>query len=202
MVVVVWCYRRNITYAHSAGNDRFSSTTRMLRRARSSTVLCSVTPTGYDGIFRSASGPFSSYSAFVTQILRNVERPARIDPPVHVVKSLSVGAVIRIFMSGGAIFRVSLRSRLQKPLNMVEPPESTIPCQRFRRRSMSDRAMALVSTSWIPRDSSPTSAGLKRASGARKRAGPSEICLPSGRLYSGSSRSGSCSSAFFSSSGK
>jgi len=98
---------------------------------------------------------------------RNVLRPARIDPPIHVLYLRSGGAKILIFISLTASLRTSLSSRSPKPghelarghhcepcpkdpsvlgrlipLVSVDPPDMTMLPNRAFRRSISVRLMA------------------------------------------------------------
>lgn len=89
-------------------------------------------------------GPDSSYSALLTHMLLNVERDARIDPPIHTEYLRSGGATTFTFDAAGARAVSSLLTRSAIPLiyylilinyikckskykpgNMVVPPERT-----------------------------------------------------------------------------
>lgn len=74
--------------------------------------------------------------------LRNVLRPARILPPIHVEYLRSGGAKILILMSLTASFCTSDSNRSPKPLVKVLPPERTMLLYRDLRRSRSVRLMA------------------------------------------------------------
>ena len=53
-------------------------------------------------------GPDSSYSCFEIHICWNVDKDARIDPPIHTEYFLSGGATILTFMEDGAKAVISL----------------------------------------------------------------------------------------------
>ncbi len=73
---------------------------------------------------------------------RNVLRPARILPPIHVLYFRSGGAKILIRMSLTASRCTSCNNLSPKPLHKVDPPDSTMLPNRDFRRSMSARLMA------------------------------------------------------------
>ena len=54
-------------------------------------------------------GPDSSYSCFEIHICWNVDKEARIDPPIHTEYFLSGGATIFTFIDDGANAVISLR---------------------------------------------------------------------------------------------
>ena len=61
-------------------------------------------------------GPLSSYSCLEIHICWNVESEARIDPPIHTEYFLSGGAMILIFMVGGARAVISFCIRSAIPV--------------------------------------------------------------------------------------
>ena len=66
-------------------------------------------------------GPDSSYSCLLIHICWKVEREAKMDPPIHTEYFLSGGAMILIFMVGGARAEISFCIRSAIPGNMVVP---------------------------------------------------------------------------------
>jgi len=62
-------------------------------------------------------GPDSSYSCLLIHICWKVEREARMDPPIHTEYFLSGGAMILIFMVGGAKAVISFCIRSAIPKN-------------------------------------------------------------------------------------
>lgn len=103
---------------------------------------------------------------------RNVLRPARMLPPIHVLYFRSGGANILIRMSFTASRCTSWSSRSPNPLQSVEPPDKTMFPNSDFRRSISVRLMASTTIWWIPGYSSPISSGSKRISGAFHRSDP------------------------------
>ena len=65
-------------------------------------------------------GPDSSYSCLLIHICWKVESEARMEPPIHTEYFLSEGAMILIFIVGGARFETSFCKRSAMPGNMVE----------------------------------------------------------------------------------
>jgi hypothetical protein len=76
----------------------------------------------------------------VTHILLNVDKDARIEPPIQVENIRSGGAAILIFVSFGdnVCFLTSLNRRSPNPAKSVEPPDRTIEENRLLRKSKSD----------------------------------------------------------------
>jgi len=89
------------------------------------------------------AGPDSSYSAFEIHIDWKVDREARMDPPIHTEYFLSGGAMILIFMVGGARAEISFCMRSAIPGNIVDPPDRTVLAYRSFRISMSQAMMEL-----------------------------------------------------------
>merc|ERR1719281_1585372 len=125
-------------------------------------------------------GPDSSYSCFEIHICWKVESEARIDPPIHTEYFLSGGAMILIFIVGGASAVISFCIRSAIPGNMVEPPESTVLAYKSFLISTSHFMIELYVVSWIPADSIPMNDGWKRVSGHLKRSFPTVMTCPSG----------------------
>jgi len=71
-------------------------------------------------------GPDSSYSCLEIHICWNVEREAKIDPPIHTEYFLSGGAMILIFMVDGARAVISFCILSAIPGYMVVPPDNTV----------------------------------------------------------------------------
>ncbi|KAF4526884.1 hypothetical protein B566_EDAN013795 [Ephemera danica] len=105
-------------------------------------------------------GPDSSYSCLEIHICWNVERDARIEPPIHT----------EYFLSG----------------YIEEPPERTMLAYRSLRMSKSQRMIELYVVSWIPALSMPRKEGWKRASGQRKRSFPIRGFCEKYRVFLGS----------------
>jgi hypothetical protein len=70
-------------------------------------------------------GPDSSYSSLEIHICWKVEREARMEPPIQTEYFLSGGAMILIFIVGGAKELNSFCSLSAIPGYMVDPPEQT-----------------------------------------------------------------------------
>merc|ERR1712180_483256 len=117
-------------------------------------------------------GPDSSYSCFEIHICWKVEREDKIDPPIHTEYLRSGGAMILIFIVGGARAVISFCIRSAIPGNIVVPPERTVLAYRSLRISTSHFMILLYVVSWIPADSIPRKDGWKRASGHLKRSFP------------------------------
>merc|ERR1712119_135128 len=111
-------------------------------------------------------GPDSSYSCLEIHICWKVDSDAKMDPPIQTEYFLSGGAMILIFMVGGARAEISFCIRSAIPAYMVVPPERTVLAYRSFRMSMSHFMMELYVVSCTPHDSMPTKAGWKRVSGA------------------------------------
>merc|ERR1719334_2189346 len=94
------------------------------------------------------------------------------EPPIQTEYFLSGGAMILIFMVGGARAVISFCIRSAIPGYMVVPPERTVLAQRSLRMSTSHFMMLLYVVSWIPQDSMPRKDGWKRASGQRNLSFP------------------------------
>ena len=88
-------------------------------------------------------GPDSSYSCLEIHICWKVDREARIEPPIHTEYFLSGGAMILIFIVGGARATISFCIRSAMPGYMVLPPESTVLAYRSLRMSTSHFMMEL-----------------------------------------------------------
>ena len=71
-------------------------------------------------------GPDSSYSCLLIHICWKVDRDARIEPPIHTEYFLSGGAMILIFIVGGANAVISFCIRSAIPGNIVLPPDNTV----------------------------------------------------------------------------
>jgi len=71
-------------------------------------------------------GPDSSYSCLEIHICWKVEREARMDPPIHTEYLRSGGAIILIFMVGGARAEISFCILSAIPGYMVLPPDNTV----------------------------------------------------------------------------
>ena len=117
-------------------------------------------------------GPDSSYSCLLIHICWNVESEARIDPPIQTLYLRSGGAMILIFIVGGARPVISFCILSAIPGNMVLPPDRTVLAYRSFLMSTSHFMIELYVVSCIPADSIPKKAGWKRASGQRKRSLP------------------------------
>ena len=72
-----------------------------------------------------------------------MDSEARIDPPIQTEYFLSGGAMILIFIVGGARAVISFCMRSAIPGNMVVPPESTVLAYRSLRMSTSHFIMEL-----------------------------------------------------------
>eukprot|EP01079_Euglenida_sp_SAG-EU17-18_P009113 gene9113-gene3196 len=114
-------------------------------------------------------GPDSSYSSLRIHMVWNVDREARMDPPIQTEYLRSGGA---IFMEDGASWVNSLVIRASRPSYMVVPPDSTTLAYRSLRTSMSHFMMDWKVVSWTPLASRPMKLGLNRVSGQRKRSAP------------------------------
>ena len=125
-------------------------------------------------------GPDLSYSGFEIHMPWNVERDARIEPPIHVEYFRSGGATTLIFIVDGASAVSSLVMRSAMPGYMVEPPESTTFAYKSLRISTSHFMHDWKVQSWMPGVSLPTIDGSKSASGQRKRSLPITMTFPSG----------------------
>ena len=88
-------------------------------------------------------GPDSSYSCLEIHICWKVESEARMEPPIHTEYFLSGGAMILIFIVGGASAVISFCILSAMPGNMVEPPERTVLAYRSLRMSTSHFMMEL-----------------------------------------------------------
>lgn len=117
-------------------------------------------------------GPDSSYSCLEIHICWNVDRDARIEPPIHTEYFLSGGAMIFIFMVEGAKAVISFCILSAIPGYMVVPPESTVLAYRSLRISTSHFMIELYVVSWIPQASIPRNDGWNRASGHRNLSFP------------------------------
>ena len=71
-------------------------------------------------------GPDSSYSCFEIHICWKVESEAKIEPPIQTEYFLSGGAIILIFIVGGASELISFCILSEIPGNIVVPPERTV----------------------------------------------------------------------------
>merc|ERR1712002_540177 len=128
-------------------------------------------------------GPDSSYSCFEIHICWKVEREAKMDPPIHTEYLRSGGAMILIFIVGGASAEISFCMRSATPGNIVVPPDKTVLAYKSLRMSTSHFMIELYDVSWIPADSMPMKAGWKSVSGHRNRSLPIVITWPSGSSY-------------------
>ena len=88
-------------------------------------------------------GPDSSYSCFEIHICWKVESEARMEPPIHTEYFLSGGAMILIFIVGGARAVISFCIRSAMPGYIVLPPERTVLAYRSLRMSTSHFMMEL-----------------------------------------------------------
>ena len=100
-------------------------------------------------------GPDSSYSCLLIHICWKVDRDAKIEPPIQTEYFLSGGAIILIFMVGGARAVISFCILSAMPGYMVEPPDKTVLAYKSLRMSTSHFMMLLYTVSWIPADSIP-----------------------------------------------
>merc|ERR1712146_741547 len=128
-------------------------------------------------------GPDSSYSSLEIHICWKVDSEARMDPPIQTEYLRSGGAMILIFMVGGARAVISLDMRSAMPEYMVVPPDSTTFAYRSLRMSTSHFMIELYVVSCTPADSMPRKVGWKSASGQRKRSLPMVMTWPSGSSY-------------------
>ncbi|CAH3153021.1 unnamed protein product, partial [Porites evermanni] len=103
-----------------------------------------------------------------------------IDPPIHTEYLRSGGAMILIFMVGGARAVISFCILSAIPGNMVEPPDNTVLAYRSLRMSTSHFMIELYVVSWMPADSIPRKEGWNMASGARNLSLPMVMTCPSG----------------------
>lgn len=94
------------------------------------------------------------------------------EPPIQVLYLRSGGAYILILISFKANFLTSESRRSPKPLQSVDPPDSTTLEYSDFLRSRSARLMESTITWWIPRYSWPMSSGWNRISGALNRSAP------------------------------
>jgi len=88
-------------------------------------------------------GPDSSYSCLLIHICWKVESEAKMDPPIHTEYFLSGGAMILIFMVGGAKAVISFCIRSAIPGNIVVPPDKTVLAYKSLRMSTSHFMMEL-----------------------------------------------------------
>ena len=88
-------------------------------------------------------GPDSSYSCLEIHICWKVESEAKMDPPIQTEYFLSGGAMILIFMVGGARAEISFCIRSAIPGNMVVPPDKTVFAYKSLRTSTSHFMMEL-----------------------------------------------------------
>jgi len=88
-------------------------------------------------------GPDSSYSCLLIHICWKVEREAKMDPPIQTEYFLSGGAMILIFMVGGARDEISFCIRSAIPGNIVVPPDKTVLAYKSLRISTSHFMMEL-----------------------------------------------------------
>ena len=94
----------------------------------------------------------------------------KIDPPIHTEYLRSGGAMILIFIVGGARAVISAICILSAiPGNMVEPPDNTVLAYKSLRMFTSHFMMELYVVSWIPVASIPRKEGWNMASGHLKR---------------------------------
>merc|ERR1712018_1109474 len=82
-------------------------------------------------------GPDSSYSCLEIHICWNVDREAKIDPPIQTEYFLSGGAIILIFMVGGARAVSSFCILSSIPGYIVVPPDNTVLAYKSLRMSTS-----------------------------------------------------------------
>ena len=82
-------------------------------------------------------GPESSYSCFEIHICWKVESDAKMDPPIHTEYLRSGGAIILIFIVGGAKEEISFCIRSAIPGNIVVPPDNTVLAYKSLRMSTS-----------------------------------------------------------------
>lgn len=68
-------------------------------------------------------GPLSSYSCFEIHICWNVDKDARIEPPIQTEYLRSGGAITFTLIEEGAMFVTSCCRRSVMPGNMVVPPD-------------------------------------------------------------------------------
>merc|ERR1719233_412228 len=95
-------------------------------------------------------GPDSSYSSFVIHISWKVDKELKIDPPIQTEYFLSGGATILTFTALGARAVISLLSLRSIPVNIVEPPDSTVLVYKSRRMSTSHFWIESYVSLWIP----------------------------------------------------
>ena len=88
-------------------------------------------------------GPDSSYSCLLISMAWKDERDARMDPPIHTEYSLSGGAMILIFIVGGASEVSSFCILSSIPGYMVVPPDMTVFAYKSLRMSTSHFMMEL-----------------------------------------------------------
>merc|ERR1719474_475945 len=81
--------------------------------------------------------PHSSYSALVTQQASKDESEAKMEPPIQTEYLRSGGAMILIFMVGGASWEISFCIRSAIPGNIVVPPDKTMLAYKSFRMSKS-----------------------------------------------------------------
>merc|ERR1712002_1272626 len=104
-------------------------------------------------------GPDSSYSCLEIRICWKVEREAKMDPPIHTEYLRSGGAMILIFIVGGARAEISFCIRSATPGNIAVPPDKTVFAYKSLRMSISHFMILLYVVSCIPLDSFPMKAG-------------------------------------------
>lgn len=68
-------------------------------------------------------GPLSSYSCFEIHICWNVDKEAKMEPPIQTEYLRSGGAMIRTFMDDGARAVISFCILSEMPGYMVLPPD-------------------------------------------------------------------------------
>ena len=88
-----------------------------------------------------------------------VEREAKIEPPIHTEYFLSGGAIILIFIVGGAREEISFCILSAIPGNIVVPPDKTVFAYKSLRISTSHFIIELYVVSCTPAASIPMNAG-------------------------------------------
>ena len=96
-------------------------------------------------------GPDSLYSCLLNNICWNMDREARIEPPIQTDYFLSGGAMILIFIMLGAKAAISFCIRSAIPEYIVEPPDNTV--LAYKSLGISHFMILLYVISWIQEDS-------------------------------------------------
>ncbi|CAL4122473.1 unnamed protein product [Meganyctiphanes norvegica] len=109
-----------------------------------------------------------------------VDSDVTMEPPIQMEYLRSGGAITLIFRVGAEASVTSFWTRSAIPAYMVVPPDRMMLEKRSFLMSISQALTQVHIDSWMPTDSMPIMAGLKRTSGQRKRSLPMVMTWPSG----------------------